>query len=165
MLINTDRIEKQVVLRAQRERVWQAVSDAGQFGHWFGVAFDGPFVEGARMIGRITPTRVDAEVAKLQQPHENKPFEFHVDRIEPMDRITFRWHPFAIEPGTDYSQEPMTLIEFVLDDHADGTRLTITESGFDRIPLARRAQAFAANEGGWTHQIELIRKYLLLQQA
>src|ERR1700691_5180473 len=102
--MNTDRIEKRILLRAPHERVWRAISDAKQFGSWFGVAFDGTFVEGARLTGKITPTTVDPEVAKLQEPYAGTPFEFTVDRIEPMRRISFRWHPFAIDPNVAYSQ-------------------------------------------------------------
>lgn len=158
--MSTDRIEKTVLLRAPRERVWRAVSDAGEFGGWFGVAFDGPFVAGARLTGKIAPTRYDAEIAKLQEPHEGKAFNWLVDRIEPMRRISFRWHPFAVDPKIDYSKEPMTLIVFALEDAPGGTLFTITESGFDRIPAERRAQAFTANESGWTMQAKLIEKYL-----
>ncbi|MEO7323982.1 MAG: SRPBCC family protein [Dokdonella sp.] len=158
--MNSDRIEKKVLLNAPQERVWQAISDSAEFGSWFGVAFDAPFVEGARLTGKIVPTTVDAEVAAMQKPHEGMLFDFVVERIEPMQRISFRWHPFAIEPGVDYSNEPMTLIVFDLEAVSDGTRLTITESGFDRIPLARRAKAFAANAGGWQMQMTLISKYL-----
>jgi len=161
--MNTDRIEKKILLRATRERVWQAISDSSRFGSWFGVAFDGPFAEGARLTGRIVPTTVDAEVAKLQKPYAGKTFEISVDRIEPMQTFSFRWHPFAVEPGVDYSGEPATLVVFKLDEVSGGTLLTISESGFDRIPLARRAKAFAANEGGWTKQTELIEKYLAMQ--
>lgn len=161
--MNADRIEKKVVLRASRERVWQAISDATQFGRWFGVRFDGAFAEGVRITGEITPTTVDAEVAKLQEPHAGMAFTFVVDRIEPMRRFSFRWHPYAIEADVDYSAEPMTLVAFELEDLADGVLLTITESGFDGVPLARRAQAFAANDGGWTHQAQLIAKYLAQQ--
>ncbi len=161
--MNIDRIEKKVLLHASLDRVWRAVSDAREFGQWFGVAFDGVFTENAKLTGRIVPTRVDADVAAQQKPHEGKPFEFVVERIEPMRRISFRWHPFAIEPGVDYSQEPMTLIVFELEPVADGILLTITESGFDRIPLARRAAAFAANDGGWQAQTMLVRKYLALR--
>lgn len=160
MANDTDRIEKQVVLRAPRERVWHAVSDAQRFGTWFGVEFDGPFVAGAKVTGRITPTRVDAEIAKSQEPHAGKPFEWTVERIEPMRSISFRWHPFAVEPDVDYSQEPTTLVVFELEDAPGGTKLTITESGFDGIPLARRAKAFTANEQGWTAQARLLEKYL-----
>jgi uncharacterized protein YndB with AHSA1/START domain len=165
MTTTTDRIEKRIVLRAPRERVWRAISDAREFGSWFGVEFDAPFAAGARLTGRIVPTTVDPDVAKLQEPHKGKPFEFVVESIEPMRRMAFRWHPFAIEPGVDYSTEPSTLIVFELEEAAGGTQLTITESGFDRIPIERRAKAFAANDAGWSHQAELIRKYLALHPA
>lgn len=163
--MTTDRIEKRIVLAAPRERVWRAVSDAREFGRWFGVEFDGPFAAGARLTGRIVPTTADPEVARLQEPHRGKPFEFFVEAIEPMHRILFRWHPFAVEPGVDYSSEPSTLIVFELQDAAGGTELRITESGFDRIPIERRAKAFAANDSGWSHQAQLIRKYLELNPA
>lgn len=159
---STDRIEKRVVLSASRAKVWRAISNATEFGAWFGVEFDGPFVAGTRITGTMRPTKVDPEVAKLQQPHEGKSFEWTVERIEPMTHISFRWHPFAIEPDYDYSKEPTTLITFELIEVTGGTQLTITESGFDKIPVERRAQAFAANEGGWTHQLKLIEKYLAM---
>ena len=157
---DTDRIVKSVVLNAPRERVWRAISESAQFGRWFGMSFDGPFVAGKPITGRIAPTQVDPEVAKLQAPHVGKAFEFLVDSVEPMDRLALRWHPFAIDPSVDYSKEPMTLVEFTLEDAGVGTRLTITESGFDRIPLARRAEAFKANEGGWAHQCRLVKRYV-----
>jgi uncharacterized protein YndB with AHSA1/START domain len=160
MTSTTDRIEKQVLLRAPRERVWRAVSDAEQFGTWFGIQFDGPFVAGTHLSGRITPTKVDAEIAKAQEPHAGKSFEWTIERIEPMRLISFRWHPFAIDPDVDYSQEPTTLVTFELEDSAEGTKLTISESGFDRIPLERRLKAFAGNEKGWEAQLRLIAKYL-----
>lgn len=156
----TDRIEKKVLLRAPLGRVWHAISDARQFGTWFGVEFDGPFAAGALMKGRIVPTKVDPEVARMQEPHAGKAFDCTIDRIEPMKLFSFRWHPFAIDPQVDYSKEPTTLVVFELEEAAGGTQLTITESGFDKIPLERRAKAFAANDGGWTHQLELIAKYL-----
>ena len=158
--MSTDRIEKQILLRAPRERVWRAISDAKQFGSWFGVTFDGPFADGARLIGKITPTTADAEVAKMQEPYAGKLFEFTVERIEPMKRIAFRWHPYAVEEGVDYSKEPTTLIEFELADAPGGILLSVRESGFDQIPVARRAKAYKANEGGWEMQTRLIEKYL-----
>ena len=158
--MNTDRIEKEILLHAPLERVWHAISDAKQFGAWFGVAFDGPFADGARLTGKIVPTTVDEEVAKLQQPHAGMAFEFIVDRIEPMRSIAFRWHPFAVDAGVDYSKEPTTLILFELREMPDGVLLTISESGFDQLPVARRAKAFEANDGGWTMQTRLIEKYL-----
>jgi uncharacterized protein YndB with AHSA1/START domain len=160
MSSSTDRIEKKVLLRAPHARVWQAISDAKQFGTWFGVEFDGPFVAGERITGRMSPTKVDPAVAKMQEPYAGMKFDYTVDRIEPMRLFSFRWHPFAIDQKVDYSKEPTTLVVFELDEVAGGTQLTITESGFDRIPIERRAKAFAANEGGWAKQAELIAKYL-----
>lgn len=155
-----DRIEKKVLLRAPIDRVWRAVSDSRELGTWFGVRFDGPFVAGARITGTIVPTQVDAEVARMQKPYEGRAFDWTVDRVEPPRLISFRWHPFAIEPGVDYSHEPTTLVVFELEEVAGGTLLRVTESGFDRIPLARRAKAFGANEGGWAAQMTLVEKYL-----
>jgi len=160
--MNTDRIEKHIVLQAPLARVWSAVSDAKAFGSWFGAAFEGPFAAGSRLAGKIVPTTVDPEVAAMQKPFEGKAFEFWVDRIEPMRRISFRWHPYAVDSSVDYSNEPTTLIVFDLEEVPGGTRLTISESGFDRIPLERRAAAFKANEGGWAHQAQLIQKYLAM---
>jgi len=162
MATNTDRIEKKVLLHAPRERVWRAIGDAKQFGSWFGVEFDGPFVPDKRMIGKIVPTIVDAEVAKSQEPYRGVAFEFAVDRIEPQRLFSFRWHPFAVDSGVDYSKEQATLVTFELEEAVGGTMLTVTESGFDRIPLERRAKAFAANEQGWSAQMKLIEKYLAL---
>jgi uncharacterized protein YndB with AHSA1/START domain len=162
MATNTDRIEKRGLLRAPRERVWRAISDSSQFGSWFGVEFEGPFVAGSRMIGRIVPTTVDAEVARSQKPYEGTPFEITVDRIEPQRLFSCRWHPYAVDAAVDYSKEPTTLVVFELEEASGGTMLTITESGFDQIPLDRRAKAFASNEQGWTAQAKLIEKYLAL---
>lgn len=162
MAASTDRIEKKALLKAPRERVWRAISDAKEFGTWFGVTLEGPFVAGADMIGTISGTRVDPEVAKLQQPHHGKAFRISVDRIEPMHLFSFRWHPGAVDPNLDYSREPTTLVVFELEEAPGGTMLTITESGFDRIPLERRAKAFEDNDAGWAHQAKLIEKYLAL---
>jgi uncharacterized protein YndB with AHSA1/START domain len=162
MVTDTDRIEKKVLLRASRERVWRAISDSQQFGSWFGVEFKGPFIAGMRMTGKIVPTMVDAEVARSQKPYEGIGFEFSVERIEPMRLFSFRWHPGAVDPAIDYSKEPTTLVVFELEEVSGGTMLTVTESGFDRIPLERRARAFASNEQGWTAQMTLIEKYLAL---
>jgi uncharacterized protein YndB with AHSA1/START domain len=155
-----DRIRKTVTLHAPVERVWRAISDAKEFGRWFGVDFDGAFAPGAKVTGKIRPTEVDPEVAKMQEPYAGMAFDFTVDRIEPTRLFSFRWHPFAVEKGVDYSKEPATLVVFELKEVPGGTLLTITESGFDRIPIERRAKAFTANEGGWEHQTRLIQKYL-----
>lgn len=158
--MSTDRIEKKILLRALRKRVWRALSDSTEFGTWFGMKFDGPFTPGARLRGTIVGTTVDADVAKAQKEYEGMPFEITVDRIEPERLFSFRWHPGAVERGVDYSQEPTTLIVFTLEEVANGVMLTVTESGFDQIPLARRAKAFEANEQGWGMVVKLIEKYL-----
>ena len=160
-----DRIEKKITLRAPVSRVWHAISDARAFGTWFGIEFDGPFVVGETITGKIAPTKVDPEVAKLQEPHAGKKSQWTVERMEPERLFAFRWHPFAVEPGVDYSKEPSTLVVFELREVQGGTLLTITESGFDKIPLERRAKAFTANEGGWEHQTRLIEKYLAQHAA
>lgn len=160
MTSSTDRIEKRVLLRAPLARVWRAISDAEEFGTWFGVRFDGPFAAGKPVTGRMVPTSVDREVAESQKPYEGQRFEFNIERIESMRLFSFRWHPYAVDRTMDYSKEPTTLVAFELEETAEGTRLTVTESGFDAIPLARRAKAFEMNEKGWAAQVKLIKKYL-----
>lgn len=157
---NTDRIEKRILLRASRERVWSAISDARQFGTWFGVEFAGAFVVGSQLEGKIVPTQVDADVAKMQEPYAGTAFHIFVERIEPMRAFAFRWHPYPVDPKKDYSDEPTTLVTFELEDAPGGISLTISESGFDQVPLERRAEAFTSNEQGWTEQTKLIQKYL-----
>ena len=134
------------------------------FGVWFGAEFDGPFIEGSRLTGRIAPTKVDPDVAKLQEPARGMRFSVMVDRVEPMERFSFRWHPFAIDPNYDYSKEPTTLVVFELREADGGVLLTITESGFGQIPAARRAQALESNDKGWAHQTKLIEKYLAREE-
>lgn len=163
--MQTDRIEKQILLRAPRERVWRAIADSSQFGQWFGVALQGPFVAGRRVAGRIVPTSVDPEVAKLQEPWNGAPCDFLVERIEPMTLFSFRWHPGSDMPGPEVPDEQMTTVTFELADAPGGVMLTITESGFDRVPLGRRAKAFADNDGGWDMQTRLIGKFLARHAA
>jgi len=162
--MNPDRIEKEVLLKAPIDRVWRAISDADEFGRWFGVRFDGPFVAGTSVTGTITPTTVDEDVAKAQEPHAGKADAWHIVAVEPQRRLAFRWHPFGVEEGVDYSNEPTTLVEFTLEDTSDGVRLRIVESGFDAIPAERRRSAFESNSEGWSAQTELVRKYLALSE-
>jgi len=158
--MTTDVITKTIVLKAPRDRVWSAISDSDKFGTWFGVAFEGPFVPGQSLSGKIVPTKMDAEVAASQEPHNGLEFDISVVAVEPQDRLAFRWHPGNVEPGVDYTKEPTTLVELVLTDAPGGTRLTVTESGFDQIPLERRARVFELNEGGWAAQMKLVAKYV-----
>ncbi len=158
--MSTDRIEKKILLRAPRARVWRALADSTEFGTWFGVKFNGPFSPGASMRGVIVGTTVNAEVAKAQKQHAGIPFDITIEEMQPERLFSFWWHPHAIERGVDYSAEPTTLVAFALEDAENGVLLTVTESGFDRIPLARRAQAFQAQEGGWSIMVKVMGEYL-----
>jgi uncharacterized protein YndB with AHSA1/START domain len=158
--MSTDRIEKTILLRAPLKRVWRALSDSNEFGTWFGMRFNAPFTPGATMTAVIVPTTVNPEVAEMQKPYQGISFEINIERMQPERLFSFRWHPGAVEPGFDYSSEPTTLVVFTLEKVPDGVQLTVTESGFDQIPLVRRAKAFSANEGGWTLVIKLIEEYL-----
>ena len=147
---STDRIEKTLVLRAPKARVWRAITTPEEFGTWFKVKLEGTtFVAGRTTIGKIT-----------HPGFENLTMEMHVERIEPEDFFSYRWHPYAIDPKVDYSKEPTTLVEFRLEEVPGGTMITIAESGFDKIPAERRAEAFRMNDKGWAGQIENIRRHV-----
>ena len=159
--MDTDRIQKKILLHAPLKRVWSALADSKEFGTWFGMKFNGPFVPGKLMRGTIVPTKVNADVAEAQEKYEGMPVEITIEKMEPERLFSFRWHPYAIEQDVDYSAEPTTLIEFLLEETKDGVMLTVTESGFDQIPLARRVKAFTANEQGWGIVLRLIEEYLV----
>ena len=147
---DSDRIERQIILAAARSKVWHALVDAEAFGDWFGVALKGQrFVVGETARGHIT-----------YPGYEHLMCEMQVVQIEPERRFAYRWHPYAVDPAMDYAREPTTLVEFTLEDHADGILLRVVESGFDRIPLARRAEAYRMNSGGWDQQMQNIHAYL-----
>jgi uncharacterized protein YndB with AHSA1/START domain len=146
---STDRIEKKVLLRAPRKRVWQALTDAKEFGQWFGVNLAGTFAPGQRLRGKIT-----------HPDYAHVTMEITVERVEPERLVSWRWHPYAVDPAVDYSGEPTTLVEFLLEEVADGTQLTVVESGFDRIPPARRAEAYRMNDGGWASQVKNIARHV-----
>jgi uncharacterized protein YndB with AHSA1/START domain len=151
---STDRIEKQVILDAPRSRVWRALTDVSQFNAWFGVALTKPFEPGAEVSGMIDIRN-----------YEHVTMRIWIEAMDPERFFSFRWHPYAVEPGVDYSAEPTTLVSFTLEDAPEGTKLTIIESGFDAIPASRRAKAFSMNDKGWTGQAENIRKFLAGTQA
>jgi uncharacterized protein YndB with AHSA1/START domain len=148
-MISTDRIEKKVILRAPRWRVWRAITTAKEFGAWFGVELEGVFAPGATVRGKVT-----------HPGYEHLMMEMLVERIEPERYFAYRWHPYAVDPHVDYSLEPTTLVEFHLDEADSSTVLTLVESGFDRIPVARRAEAFRMNDGGWSEQMKHIGRYV-----
>ena len=155
----SDRIEKEVLLRAPLSRVWQALTNSKEFGIWFGVSFDGPFVAGAPVWGTVTMTKMDEEIARHQQPYEGMRFQVFVERIEPQSAFAFRWNP-GTDVNFDAAKDPMTLVTFTLHQVSDGVLLKVVESGFDQLPAERRAKAFTENESGWTMQMTLIRKYV-----
>jgi uncharacterized protein YndB with AHSA1/START domain len=147
--MTNDRIEKQIELKAPVSRVWRALTDYEEFGEWFGVKFEGPFVVGQAARGRIT-----------YPGYEHLMLEAVVQKIEPEKLFSYTWHPYAIDTGVDYSKETPTLVEFRLEKTATGTLLRVTESGFDKIPSARRDEAFRKNEGGWAQQMKNIERYV-----
>jgi uncharacterized protein YndB with AHSA1/START domain len=138
----TDRIEKQIQLNAPLDRVWKALTDYKQFGEWFRVNLQGPFVSGEYCRGNI-----------LHPGYEHVVMEVKVGRIEPQTYFSFYWHPYAIDPQINYSDETPTLVEFKLESKDGGVLLQVTESGFDQIPADRRDEAFRMNSGGWTAQL------------
>ena len=145
----SDRIEKSIELKAPVARVWRALTDHEEFGTWFRVRLDGPFVPGQVSRGRIT-----------YPGYEHIRWEAVVQTMEPERLFSFAWHPYAIEPGQDYSAEPPTLVEFTLEPVPGGTLLRVVELGFDKIPAKRRLEAFRMNEGGWGAQMQNIAQHV-----
>jgi uncharacterized protein YndB with AHSA1/START domain len=144
------RIEKRVQLRAPRSRVWRALTNSDEFGAWFGVRLNGALRPNSALSGPITIEGFEHLTLHLQ-----------VERVEPESYFSYRWHPYAVDPNVDYSSEPMTLVEFCLEDApGGGTTLTVVESGFEHIPLERRAKAFEKNDGGWAAQMENIARHV-----
>ena len=135
----SDRIEKTIDLKAPVSRVWTALTDYREFGTWFRVRLEGPFVPGQTARGQI-----------LHPGYEHVRWEAVIQTMEPEKVFAFTWHPYAIDPKEDYSGEPPTLVEFTLEKTAGGTRLRVVESGFDKIPSKRRLEAFRMNDGGWS---------------
>jgi uncharacterized protein YndB with AHSA1/START domain len=148
-MTNTDRIEKSIVLRAPKSRVWQALTNAEEFGSWFRVRLEGGFAVGKRITGKVT-----------YPGYEHLTFEVTVERMDVEQIFSFRWHPYAVDPKVDYSGEPTTLIEFRLKEVAEGTMLTVVESGFDQIPAERRGEAYRMNSQGWAIQMENIQRHV-----
>jgi len=144
-----DRIEKRIELKAPVSRVWRALTDYREFGEWFRVKLDGPFVAGQVSRGHIT-----------HPGYEHLKWEAVVQKMDAERLFSFTWHPYAVDSKKDYSQEPPTLVEFRLEKTANGTLLTVTESGFDKIPMDRRAEAYRMNEGGWTAQMKNVENYV-----
>jgi len=148
--MNNNIIEKQIELKAPISRVWRALTDYHEFGEWFQVKLEGPFVPGQVTRGQITHPKCGQLT-----------MEVVVKELQPERLFSYTWHPYAIDPKVDYSHEIPTLVEFRLQEIPDGTLLTVTESGFDKLPADRRSEAFRMNDGGWTQQIKNIENHVL----
>ncbi|AXP04393.1 MULTISPECIES: SRPBCC family protein [Pseudomonas] len=147
---SSDRIERKILLKAPRSQVWRALANAEAFGQWFGVALEGKrFVAGERTQGQIT-----------YPGYEHLIWDVAVERVEPERVFSFRWHPYAVEPQVDYSQESETRVQFELEDMDGGTLLKVVESGFNNIPEARRLKAFRMDSRGWDEQMANIEAFL-----
>jgi uncharacterized protein YndB with AHSA1/START domain len=147
--MDDNRIEKRIDLKAPVSRVWRALTDFREFGEWFRVKLENPFAPGKISRGNIT-----------HPGYEHVQMEVMVQTMQPERVFSFTWHPYAVDPKIDYSKEPSTLVEFRLEKTATGTLLTLTESGFDKIPAHRRLEAFRNNDGGWTQQLKNIEAYV-----
>jgi uncharacterized protein YndB with AHSA1/START domain len=147
--IEQDRIERQIELKAPLARVWRAVTDHREFGEWFRVHLEGPFVPGQTSRGHIT-----------YPGYEHLKWEAVVEKMEPEHLFSFTWHPYAIDPQKDYSKEPSTLVEFRLEPKGEGTLLTIAESGFSKLPADRQIEAFRMNDNGWAEQLKNIERHV-----
>jgi uncharacterized protein YndB with AHSA1/START domain len=146
---STDRIEKKIEINAPVACVWQALADYKEFSAWFGVKLEFPFIPGQTTRGQ-----------KTRPGYEHLVVELTVQKMEPDRLFSYHWHPYAIDPQADYSQEPPTLVEFKLEATATGTLLTVTESGFDAIPAHRRDDALRTHAEGWAIQVDRIRDYV-----
>lgn len=145
----SDRIEKTITLNAPIDRVWRALTDHAEFGEWFRVKLDGPFVPGEVSTGRIT-----------YPGYEHVKWQARIKEMTAPRLFSFTWHPYAVDPAVDYDKEPPTLVEFRLEPTASGTHLTVVESGFDKLPSHRRAEAFRMNDGGWSEQVRNIQAHV-----
>jgi uncharacterized protein YndB with AHSA1/START domain len=150
MSASTDRIERKIMLKVPRSRVWRALTDPTEFGAWFGLSLQGTaMVAGKPLRGKVT-----------HPGYEHVVFEVLIERVEPERLLSWRWHPYAVDPAVDYFAEPTTLVVFELQDVEGGTLLRMVESGFDNVPPARRLEAFRMNSGGWDQQMKNIEKHV-----
>jgi uncharacterized protein YndB with AHSA1/START domain len=158
--MSPDRIEKQIVIRATRDRVWKALTDSQEFGRWFGVRFEGPFVAGRSVRGVITPSEFATPEETAGHPYLGKPMVFQVEQIDPPHRFSYRWQPLEGRTDLEGITGPTTLVEFTLEETKDGTRLTVVESGFSGIPAAHRRPTYESHDGGWAIQVGRVRVHI-----
>ena len=144
-----NKIEKQIEIAAPMARVWRALTDYREFGEWFQVTLENPFVVGQTVGGQLT-----------FPGYEHVRMEVVVKAIEPEHYFAYSWHPNAVDPKVDYSKETPTLVEFRLTKTATGTLVTVTESGFEHLPHARREIALLRNAAGWQQQLGSLKAYV-----
>lgn len=144
-----DLIEAQIEIVAPISKVWRALTDSSQFGAWFGVKLDKPFVCGATIGGKLTIPG-----------YEHYQWEATVKEMESESMFSFTWHPYAIDLKVDYSKEIPTLVEFELAKTPTGTLLLLTESGFNNVPQGRRSEAYRMHVGGWEQQLQNIKQFV-----
>jgi len=144
-----DRIEKRIELKAPVSRVWQAITDYREFGAWFLVNMETPFVPGEIAYGQIT-----------HPGYEHIRMQIRIKEMVPEKLFSYEWIPYGVDPNRDYTRETPTLVEFTLEPTPEGTLLIITESGFEKVPEDRRAEAFRMNDGGWAQQTKNIERYV-----
>lgn len=154
-----DRIEKHVVVRAPREKIWKVLANAQEFGQWFGARFEGPFVVGGTLRGVIAPSVLETSQEVASHPYMGKPMVLHIERMDPPSRFSFRWHPLEAQPKAQGGDGPSTLVEFTLEDSQGGTKVTVVESGFSKLPVAERQRSYDSHDGGWGIQVQRIRAY------
>jgi uncharacterized protein YndB with AHSA1/START domain len=155
-----DRIEKNVVVRATRERVWKALTDSQEFGSWFGARFEGPFIPGRTVRGVIAASALATPEETANHPYLGKPIILQIERVDPPRRFSYRWRPLDGRAAPETVDGPSTLVEFTLEEAEGGTRVTVVESGFSQLPDPHRKSAFESHEGGWSVQVQRVRVHI-----
>ncbi len=149
---NSDRIERSIVIQVPRRRVWRALTTPDEFGRWFG----------ANLEGQVFEAGQGARGPLVYPGYEHIVFDVIVERIEVMELFSYRWHPYAVDPSTDYAAEQPTLVTFTLADAPrNSTLLTVVESGFDLVPLHRRLEAFRMSSRGWEYQLDNLMQHVV----
>ncbi len=149
-----NRIEKHIALKAPVARVWRALTDSREFGAWFRVRLEGPFMPGQVTRGQMTYPGYEHVVweATIEKMEAERLFSFTWPQIRCLDKAEY---------SSDYTDAPKTLVEFRLEPAGNGgTLLTVTESGFERMPADWRNDAMRRNEGGWEQQLRNIESHV-----
>jgi uncharacterized protein YndB with AHSA1/START domain len=143
------RIDRTSEIQASPERVWKSLTDARELSAWFQVTVEGEIVPGN-----------DLWMTSVMEGYKGIRFQVHIVEMTPPRRFVWQWHPGAVDPKVDYSREPRTTVTFTLEAAGKGTRLTVTETGFEKVSLARRAKVYDDNSQGWTEVIVWIKNHV-----